>query len=219
MKKNDNKKLNIYFEDKHLLIVYKEGGLSTINNDKYKDSLYSKVYDYLHKKNQKVFVVHRLDRDTSGLVIFAKSEKVKLMLQNNWENVEREYIAIVHGNTKSEDIIKSYLKETKTLYTYYTNDKNGKYSETKYTKLFSNNNYSLLRINLITGRKNQIRVHMSDNKTPILGDKKYGKKDGFRKMMLLANKIDFIHPITKQRILINLEIPDNYKKVVGCSER
>lgn len=218
MKKGNNQKLSIYFEDKHLLIVYKDGGLSTIENDKYKDSLYSKVYDYLHKKNQRVFIVHRLDRDTSGLVIFAKSEKVKLLLQDNWNNIIREYIAIVHGRVKDEDIIKSYLKETKTLMTYSSNDKNGKYAETKYNKIFSNNNYTLIRVKLITGRKNQIRVHMSDNKTPILGDKKYGKKDGYRKMMLLANKLDFIHPITKERILIDLKIPDKYKKVVDYNE-
>lgn len=218
MKKGNNQKLSIYFEDKHLLIVYKDGGLSTIENDKYKDSLYSKVYDYLHKKNQRVFIVHRLDRDTSGLVIFAKSEKVKLLLQDNWNNIIREYIAIVHGRVKDEDIIKSYLKETKTLMTYSSNDKNGKYAETKYNKIFSNNNYTLIRVKLITGRKNQIRVHMSDNKTPILGDKKYGKKDGYRKMMLLANKLDFIHPITKERILIDLKIPDKYKEVVDYNE-
>lgn len=208
------KKLRILFEDKNILIVYKDSNISTIKSEKYDKSLYGDVYDYLHKKNQKVFIVHRLDKDTSGLVIFAKNEKVKDSLQQNWDNVKRKYIALVHGNTKDSGIIKSYLKETKTLYTYSTNDKNGKYSETHYKKLKSNKLYSLLEIEIKTGRKNQIRVHMQDNKTPILGDKKYGKKDGYRKMMLLSSSLEFTHPVTKKVIKMELDIPNEYKKVV-----
>ena len=129
------KKLKILFEDKNLLIVYKDGNMPTINSEKYSKSLYNEVYDYLHKKNQKVFVVHRLDKDTSGLVMFAKNERVKEVLQDNWENVRRKYIALVHGIIKEDGVIKSYLKETKTLLTYSTNDKSGKYSETIYKRL------------------------------------------------------------------------------------
>ena len=208
------KKLKILFEDKNLLIVYKDGNMPTINSEKYSKSLYNEVYDYLHKKNQKVFVVHRLDKDTSGLVMFAKNERVKEILQGNWENVRRKYIALVHGIIKEDGVIKSYLKETKTLLTYSTNDKSGKYSETIYKRLEYNKQYSLVEIEIKTGRKNQIRVHMADNKTPILGDRKYGKKDGYRKMMLLANELEFNHPVTKERINIKLDIPNEYKKVV-----
>ncbi len=208
------KKLKILFEDKSFLIVYKETNISTIRNEKYNGSLYEEVYDYLHKKNQKVFVVHRLDKDTSGLVIFAKNEQVKEYLQRYWDKVERKYITLVHGITKESGVIKSYLKETKTLLTYSTNDKSGKYAETEYKRLMNNKQYSLLDINLITGRKNQIRVHMKDNNTPILGDRKYGIKDGFRHMMLLANKIEFIHPITHEKINIDLGIPEDYLKQV-----
>lgn len=211
MKKKE--KLKILFEDKHILIVYKKSGIPTIRSDKYKNNLYSEVYDYLHKKNQRVFVVHRLDADTSGIVVFAKSEKVKDNLQLNWNNVHREYIAIVHGNINDKGTIKSYLKETKTLYTYSTNDKSGKESITNYEKLDFKNNLSLIKVVIDTGRKNQIRVHMKDNNTPILGDHKYGKKDGYRNMMLLANRIFFIHPITRERIDIDLGIPEEYKKL------
>lgn len=208
-------KLKIYYEDKNLIVVYKKGCLPTIKSENYKDNLYSKVYDYLHKKNQKVFVVHRLDKDTSGLVIFAKSESVRDNLQFNWENVKREYIAIVHGNTLESGMIKSYLKETKTLYSYSSNDKvNGKYAETYYERLDYNKHYSLLKINILTGRKNQIRVHMKDNDTPILGDKKYGKKDGFRSMMLVANCLDFINPVTRERIHIDIGIPQSYLNIM-----
>ena len=207
-------KLKILFEDKHLIIVYKKCGIPTIRSEKYNNSLYSEVFDYLHKKNQRIFVVHRLDVDTSGIVVFAKSEKVKENLQLNWDNVIREYIAIVHGITNESGVISSYLKETKTLLSYSTDDKkNGKYAETHYERIKYNKNYSLLRINIKTGRKNQIRVHMKDNKTPILGDRKYGFKDNYRNMLLLASKIMFVHPITRERIEIDLGIPDNYLKV------
>ena len=207
-------KLKILFEDKHLIVVYKKSGIPTIRSEKYKNNLYSDVYDYLQKKNQRVFVVHRLDADTSGIVVFAKSEKVKDNLQTNWDSVLREYITIVHGNTKKSGIIESYLKETKTLLTYSTNDKSGKYAKTEYETLINENNLSLLNIHILTGRKNQIRVHMKDNNTPILGDRKYGKKDGYRNMMLLANRLFFVHPITRERLDINIGIPDNYLKIV-----
>ncbi len=208
------KKLKILFEDKNLIVVYKEPNLPTIRSEKYEHSLYEEVYDYLHKKNQKVFVVHRLDKDTSGLVMFAKNEKVKEVLQRYWDKVDRYYIALVHGKTLEKGEIKSYLKETKTLYTYSTNDKSGKYAETHYEKIDSNNQYSLLKVHILTGRKNQIRVHMKDNNTPILGDRKYGIKDGFRHMMLLANKLEFIHPITHEKINIDIGIPDEYMKQI-----
>ena len=206
-------KLKIYYEDKHLLAVYKKSGLPTIKSEKYKDNLYSEVYDYLHKKNQRVFVVHRLDADTSGIVLFAKSEKVKDNLQMNWDNTIREYVAVVHGITKEEDTIESYLKETKTLMSYSTKDKSGAYAKTHYIKLKNNKQYSLLKIDIKTGRKNQIRVHMKDNKTPILGDRKYGVKDGYRNMLLEANRLFFVHPITRERIDINIPIPELYLKI------
>lgn len=213
MKKNKKGKLDILFEDKHVLIVNKKGGLPTIKSENCKDNLYSQVFDYLHKKNQRVFVVHRLDKDTSGIVVFAKSEKVKNILQDNWDNVTRNYIAVVHGKTKEKDVITSYIKETKTLLSYSTNDKSGKFAKTTYERIMENKSYTLLKINIQTGRKNQIRLHMKDNKTPILGDRKYGKKDGYRNMMLLANQIKFTHPITKKEINIDLNIPENYVKI------
>jgi 23S rRNA pseudouridine1911/1915/1917 synthase len=207
------KKLNILYEDKHLIAVYKKSGLPTIKSDNYKYNLYSEVFDYLHKKNQKVFVVHRLDKDTSGIVVFAKDEKSKNILQENWDYTTRNYVAIVHGQTKDKDTIESYIKETKTLYSYSTKDKSGKYAKTSYEKIKSSKQYSLLKINIETGRKNQIRVHMKDNNTPILGDRKYGKKDGFRNMMLTANNIIFHHPITKEIINIDIGIPKEYMEV------
>ena len=207
-------RLKILFEDKHMIAVYKKSGIPTIKSEKYRDNLYSLVYDYLHKKNQRVFVVHRLDADTSGIVLFAKNETVKDNLQLNWDNTTREYIAVVHGKTNDKGTIESYLKETKTLLSYSTKDKSGKYARTDYELIDSNKQYSLLKIKILTGRKNQIRVHMKDNNTPIVGDRKYGIKDGYRTMLLEANRLFFVHPITRERINIDIGINESFLKVL-----
>jgi 23S rRNA pseudouridine1911/1915/1917 synthase len=212
------KKLNILFEDKNIIIVNKPSGLLTIRTDNsFEKNLYSEVFDYIHKKNKnnKIFIVHRLDRDTTGIVVFAKSEQVKHTLQDNWDDTRREYVALVHGKTKEYDIIKSYIAETKTFFSYSTNNSSeGKYAETEYELIKNNKQYSLIRINIKTGRKNQIRVHMIDNNTPIVGDRKYGKKDNSRKMLLIANKTSFIHPVTKEKIDIEIPVPKEYEELV-----
>ena len=206
------RKLDILYEDKHLIIVNKNGNMPTIKCDNYKDNLYSEVFDYLNKK---VFVVHRLDKDTSGIVVFAKSERVKESLQNTWDYTERNYIAVVHGITKDKDTIKSYLKETKTLYTYSTNDKSGKYAETSYVRVKSNKQYSLLKINIKTGRKNQIRVHMKYINHPIINDPVYGNKKSVSSFgqMLHAKKISFVHPITNKIMTFTCDEPEEFDKI------
>ncbi len=212
-------KLDIIYEDKYFLVVNKPSGLLTVSTDKEKEkTLFHKVLEYEKKKNKsnKIFILHRLDKDTSGIVILAKDQKLKFTMQNNWNELVklRSYVAVVEGTLEKEsDTIKSYLAEDKTLKTYITNSKKGNLAVTKYRVVSSNNKYSLLDIEIKTGRKNQIRVHMKDNKTPILGDHKYGKKDGYRTMMLLANRVMFVHPITRQRIDINIGIPENYTKL------
>ena len=160
------------FEDKNILIVYKDGNIPTINSEKYSKSLYNEVYDYLHKKNQRVFIVHRLDKDTSGLMLFAKNVDVKNYFQDNWDKVTRKYVAVVEGVVKEDSkTIKNYLKENKNFVTY--SDPNGKLAITKYKKIRSNKMYSLLEIEILTGRKNQIRFSMMDIGHSIVGDKKY----------------------------------------------
>ena len=214
------KKLKIIYEDKYLLVVDKQSGMLTISNDKEKyNTLYHEVHEYLKSKNTKVFIVHRLDKDTSGLVLFAKGEKVKNYLQYNWNLVKRGYIALVNGVVeKDKDIIRSYLKETKSLLVYSTNDnKKGKLAITKYTKIKNNNKYSLLNINIITGRKNQIRVHLNDIGHSIVGDKKYGKikNANINRLCLHANYIEFIHPITKKVITLNSDIPKLFLDLIN----
>ena len=201
--------LEILYEDKYLIAVVKKAKLLTIasNNEK-TNTLYHMVSNYLKRKNKKnkVFVIHRLDYDTSGIVLFAKDKKTQELLQKNWSNVKRHYLAVVTGVVKKEhDIIKSYLKETKTLYTYSTK-KDGKLALTEYNLLANDNKHSLISINLITGRKNQIRVHLKDIGNPIVGDNKYGSEK-YQYMLLHENKLEFEHPIFKKMIILEENVP------------
>lgn len=207
-------KLDILYEDKFLVAVNKKSGLLTIANDKEKErTLYHEVREYLRKKNNKVFIIHRLDKDTSGIVIFAKSEKIKRIMQNNWANVKRNYLALVHGILKNKNgTIKNYLKETKTLYVYKSKEKTKDYAITEYKVINEYNNISLLSINILTGKKNQIRVALSSINHPILEDRKYGKKDGMRNLCLHANRLEFIHPITKKVIVLESKVPKYMEK-------
>ena len=214
------KRLKIIYEDKYLLVVDKPSGILTISNDKEKyNTLYHEVHEYLKSKNTKVFIVHRLDKDTSGLILFAKNENIKNILQDNWEEVKRGYVTVVNGVVKKEkDIIKSYLKETKSLLVYSTNDsKNGKLAITEYEKIKNNNRYSLLNINIKTGRKNQIRVHLNDIGHSIVGDKKYGKikNANINRLCLHANYLEFIHPITKKLIVLKSEMPKLFLDLIN----
>lgn len=209
-------KLDILYEDKFLVAVNKKSGLLTIANDKEKErTLYHEVREYLRKKNNKVFIIHRLDKDTSGIVIFAKSEKIKKIMQNNWASVKRNYLALVHGILKNKKgTIKNYLKETKTLYVYNSKEKTKDYAITEYEVINEYNNISLLSINILTGKKNQIRVALNSINHPILGDRKYGKKDGMRNLCLHANRLEFIHPVTKKVIVLESKIPKYMEKKI-----
>ncbi|MBR6690948.1 MAG: RNA pseudouridine synthase [Bacilli bacterium] len=214
------KKLDILYEDKFIIIVNKPSNLLTVATEKEKDrTLYSYVFDYLKQKNKnnKVFIVHRLDKDTSGIVMFAKDEKTKFYLQDNWDKFKRNYVAIVNGKVKKQKgIIKSYLQETKTHLTYSVNDKNGKLAITEYEKILENKQYTMLSLTLKTGRKNQIRVQLADMGNPIVGDKKYGiKKDPIRRMALIANTLEFIHPKTKENMIIDIDIPTSFVNLVS----
>jgi 23S rRNA pseudouridine1911/1915/1917 synthase len=212
------KKLNIIYEDKHLLVVNKPCKLLTINtNQKDKITLYNEVYDYLHKKNQKVFIVNRLDKDTSGLVVFAKSTKVKKLLQDSWNKVIRKYYGVVEGVIAKSDKVESYLIENKFLQTYSTKNSKGKFAQTLYTPISNNKKFTLLEIQIMTGRKNQIRVHMQDINHPIVGDKKYGSKkyNPINRMGLHAYYLEFIHPITKQKLILQTKIPSEFVKLLN----
>ena len=214
------KKLDILYEDKFLIIINKPSNLLTISTEKEKErTLFHYVYDYLKKKNKrnKVFIIHRLDKDTSGIIMFAKDEATKFYMQENWNKVKRNYVAVVNGKIENKKgVIKNYLMETKTHLTYSVNDKNGKLAITEYEKILENKKYTMLSLALKTGRKNQIRVGLAEMGNPIVGDKKYGiKKDPIRRMALHANYMEFIHPKTKEKIIIDIDIPDSFVNLVS----
>lgn len=203
------KKLNILYEDKYLIIVYKRHGLLTISRDNHNDlNLYDEVKVYEKKKNprNKIFIVHRLDKDTSGLVLFAKNEKIKYALQNNWNKVIRKYYAVVEKEVLENKTLINYLQESKTGEVFVTNNKvMGKKSITKYEVLSKNNKCSLLDIEIKTGRKNQIRVQLAYILHPIIGDKKYGNTKN-KELLLQAYYLKFNHPVDNKEIIIKTDI-------------
>lgn len=216
-----SERINIIYEDKDIIVVNKPAGLLTVSTDKEKEkTLFHKVYMYIKKKNKnnKIFIVHRLDKDTSGIVLFAKNESLKIKIQNDWDNLtkERKYVAIVHGKlTKEKGEVISWLKETKTLLTYSSNKPgDGKKAITNYRVVKNNSNYSLLDIDIKTGRKNQIRVHMRDIGNPIVGDTKYGIKDNFKRMYLHAYKLTLIHPVTNKLLEFETDIPNEFINLI-----
>ena len=220
------KKLDIIYEDKEILVVNKPSGLLCISTLKEKErTLYHEVSDYVKKSNPKakIFIVHRLDKDTSGIVMFAKNQNVKYAYQNNWDNlvIKRGYTAIVSGVLEEkEKTIKSYLKETKTLLVYSSNDKkDGKLAITKYKVIKENKYYSMLDIEIKTGRKNQIRVHLKDINHPILGDTKYGgRKSSLNRLALHSNLLIVKHYKTKKIMEFSSKIPKSLELLFSNKE-
>ena len=215
-KKEDT--LKIIYEDDDIIAIDKPSGLLTVATDKeHEVTAYRLVTDYVRKKKQRnrVFVLHRLDRDTSGVLLFTKTEDLKLALQNNWSKLvsTRGYIAIVEGKLKEKNgRIKSWLKQTKTLI-MYSSDKpsDGLEAITNYKVVKEGTNYSLIEVNLETGRKNQIRVHMKDLGHSIAGDSKYGAKTNpVKRLALHANKLELTHPFSQKFMSFKCETPTNF---------
>ena len=211
------KKLDIIYEDKYLIIINKPSGILTISRDNRNDkNLYDEVKEYVKKQNpkNKIFIVHRLDKDTSGLIIFAKNEKVKRILQTNWTKVKRYYYAVVNGIVKENNHLENYLLETKTHDVIITKDKEkGILAITNFEVMEYNKKYTLLNIEIKTGRKNQIRVQLANIKHPIVGDKKYGNKERML-LCLQAYRLEFLHPITNKNIEIEIKLPKNLENLI-----
>ena len=210
--------LKILYEDSSLLVVDKPAGLLTIATDSEKENTaYHHLMDYVREKNpdNRIFIVHRLDRDTSGVIVFAKQEEVKRRFQEHWKEqiAERAYIAVVEGTvSKGEDTVRSWLLETKTKQIYSSSKPgDGLEAVTHYKVLQTSSQFSLLEIHLATGRKNQIRVHMHDIGHPIVGDKKYGSAiNPLRRLALHARVLAFEHPVSGQPMRFETEIPPQF---------
>ena len=212
--------LDILYEDDYLIAINKPCGLLSISNDKEKEiTAYRMVSNYVkqNNKNNYIFVVHRLDQDTSGVLMFCKNEKIRDKMQDNWNTIvkKRGYIAIVDGKLSGNGTIHSYLLENKQQFVYSSRNKQGKEAITHYSVLKSNNNYSLVQVFIDTGRRNQIRVHLSEKGYPIVGDKKYKcKTNPIKRLCLHANILEFIHPVTKKLIHIESDIPSEFNKII-----
>lgn len=212
-----NPLLKILWEDDDLIVVNKREGLLSVSTDRVKErTAYRLLSDYVKKTDprNKIFVLHRLDRDTSGIMMFAKNQCVKERLQSNWGSMitTRTYVAVVEGRPEKEtDLIVSNLVENRKMQVYVSLEGDGKEAITHYRLLQTNNRYSLLELDLETGRKNQIRAQMQSIGHPVAGDSKYGAETNpAGRLMLHARKLCFIHPTTGEEMRFETRIPDAF---------
>ena len=221
-KRHQPRGLSVLYEDRDILVVDKVNGLLTVGTERIRENTaHYLLNEYVRKGNQKsrnrVFIVHRLDRDASGIIVFAKNEHAKRYLQDEWQGFKKKYIAVVHGALpKKEDVITSYLAENRAHRVYSVADpKKGKLAKTGYSVLKESEDYSLLEIDLLTGRKNQIRVHFSEKGCPVAGDKKYGGKDkGIKRLTLHASSLTISHPSTRETMTFETKVPAYFESLL-----
>lgn len=218
-----NPRLKIVFEDKDIIVVYKGYGLLSVATDKKREgTAYSILRDYVKgaSPTNKIFIVHRLDQHTSGLMVFAKNAEAKERLQHNWNNMvlERKYLAVVEGcPEQKEGTVRSYLLENAQHEVYSSPEQvdGSQLAVTRWRALRSRGKYTLMEVSLDTGRKNQIRVHLKDMGHPIAGDKKYGAKTSpIHRLALHAATLRFVHPITEKDMNFSTPAPASFSKLV-----
>ena len=216
------KGITILYEDYDIMVIEKVPGLLTVANAKESENtVASLLNNYVQKGNPKskkrIFIVHRLDQDTSGILIFAKNEQSKRYLQENWKEAAKTYYTVVNGQLEEkEGLLSSYLTQNSIHRVYSVDDSEaGKLSKTEYKVLKESDKYSLIEINLLTGRKNQIRVHFSEAGHPVVGDKMYGRKEkGIKRLALHAAKLSVNHPVTKERMTFETRIPAYFNSLL-----
>jgi RluA family pseudouridine synthase len=214
--------LKILFEDRDIVVVDKESGLLTIGSEREREkTAYFRLNEYVrkgvHKSTNRIFIVHRLDRETSGVLIFAKNERAKRHLQDAWSTFTKRYSAVVRGHMEpKEGIVSSYLTENSTFRVYTTKDSHlGKLAKTEYRVAREGPNNSLLGITLHTGRKHQIRVHLADLGHPVLGDPKYGDQaKGVKRLALHAASLTITHPHSHQPMTFTARSPFMFKALL-----
>ena len=213
--------LGVVYEDPYLLVIDKRAGLLSMSNNTRQQTVQMVLNRYLEKGGSRCtsHLVHRLDRDTSGLMIYAKDVMTQRSLIEGWQQLvtDRRYVALVTGEfDKKQGAIRSWLTEDKRFITHSSpTDNGGKYAVTHYNVLRSGNGYSLVELDLETGRKNQIRVHMSDMGHPIVGDFKYGSSvESLRRMGLHASILAFRHPGNGTYLRFDPPIPESFEKAL-----
>lgn len=211
----DIKRLIIY-EDEQFLAINKPHGLLSVQSDKERECAYGYATAYLQKKNPKgrLYILHRIDKETSGVLVFAKDIVIHSKLKGHWNDdiAMREYYAVVEGRMENKSgTITSYLKENRNNMVYVAKGKDGKKAITHYEVVKENDKYSLLRVCIDSGRKNQIRVQMASLGHPIVGDDKYGTGLGpLKRLGLHASRLDFIHPETKESLSLVAKVPQSF---------
>ena len=216
-KKNDIPFVILY-EDKEIIVIDKPCGLLSEQTAKENEkTAYQYVKQYLYKKKENIFLVHRLDQYTSGILMFVKNKKLYDILTQNWNKYvkTRGYIAIVEGQMKkTKGTIENYLAESKTQNVYITTKEQGKKAITHYKQIQSNKRYSMLEVYLDTGRKNQIRVHLSSLHHSIVGDSKYGAQSNpLKRLGLHAHEVMFVHPLTHKEMRFVSKTPESFEKL------
>lgn len=220
-----SKFVKIIYEDKDLIVIDKSAGILSMETTGGQFCVKTILDEYFARRHFKctAHVVHRLDRETSGLMIYAKSQIAEQILEENWQNIvtDRRYIAVVSGKMEEEGgTIRSWLKDNKAFVTYSSpTDNGGKYAVTHYRRLQQNNKCSLVELKLETGRKNQIRVHMLDIGHPVAGDVKYG--NGFNplgRLALHAYRLHFYHPITQERMEFETGYPYAFTRLFAAKQ-
>lgn len=206
--------LKIIYEDDELIAIDKPSGLLSISNSKEKEiTAFRLVSDYIKTNDKKahLFVVHRLDQDTSGVLLFAKNKRIKNILQKRWNELVklREYICVVKGKTLKSEKIETYLTINHFQIVHSTKNKElGHLAITYYERLKYKNSYSLLRIHIDTGRRNQIRAHLSERGYPIVGDKKYGSRvNPIERLALHASALKLIDPRDNKELILESHVP------------
>lgn len=215
--------LAVLYEDKDLLLVDKPAGLLTVATaHENARTAHSILTGYVQRgcgrARKYLTAVHRLDRDTSGVLIFAKSQETLDRLQDHWKEIEKKYLAIVHGAMeKKAGTITSYLAEDAGYNVYETTDSTkGKLAQSLYRVIGEKKGFSLLEVTLLTGRKNQIRVHFAGIGHPIVGDVKYGYEDDLQpRMALHARSISFKHPFSGKQLFFESEVPEVFTRLFG----
>ncbi len=218
-------KLKLIYEDDYIAIVDKKEGLLTMatHRESHETTAYSILKNHLKKANPRaeLYTVHRLDRETSGVLMFAKTKAIQQALQENWHQVvtKRLYCALVEGCPQhTEDTITTWLTENKKSLRVSSSptDNGGQKAVTHYKVTKTNGAYSLLEVQLETGRKNQIRVHMAEIGHPVVGDKKYGKGlSSIKRIGLHAQILEFIHPVTQKKVRFESPTPKAFNTLVN----
>ena len=216
----NHRMVKLIYEDPDLVVIEKQSGLLTVPaGPNHREKTAQKIVDeyvYAQDGRSHAYVCHRLDQYTSGILIFAKNSQVQQMLRDSWSTyvVERRYMAVCEGAPEQpEGEVRSYLAENAAMKVYSTDDPGkGKLSVTRYKVLKTVGDYSQIDIQILTGRKNQIRVHMSDLGCPVAGDKKYGAQSNPCGRLMLHNYVlQFIHPVTRENLRFELPIPKNFR--------